>query len=234
MKATEPVVRYVLDEFTRLANAQKAVEMAAYMKTTMPFYGIQKPDRIPVYKEIARLFRPQSRKEYERNVKALWSQTHREVKYAALGYAGKFSEFVSFESMPLFEQLVREGAWWDLVDDIAINLIGDVLLKDRSTVTPLIKQYVRDDDMWIRRTSLICHNHHKKQTDQKLLLATCVKLAAEREFFIRKAIGWALREYSSANPAAVMKFLDDNKTILSPLSFREGAKYLIRKGYIQS
>jgi len=231
-KTANPIVPFVQQELSKKADPQKAIEMAAYMKTEMPFYGVQKPDRLPIYRELARRFAPLDQREYQTNVQALWTLPHREEKYAALEYASMFPTFIAPASMPLYKQLIEEGGWWDFVDVIAINLVGHALIKSRSDLRGQIVDWSRDENMWIRRTSLICHNHHKKETDQQLLFATCLQLAHEKEFFIRKAIGWALREYSYAAPTAVNAFVLKNKDSLSPLSFREAVKHLVRSGVI--
>jgi 3-methyladenine DNA glycosylase AlkD len=231
---SDALVKHVQKRFRALADAEKAPAMMAYMKTDMPFYGIQKPDRVPVYKEIKKQFVPESQKEYEECVLALWRLPHREEKYAALDYAQQFKDFKNHRSLPLYERLVREGAWWDFVDVIAIVLVGDALMSERAKVRKDMDRFVKDKDMWIRRTALLCQNHHKKETDQEQLFDYCARLSHEKEFFIRKAIGWALREYSYTSPKSVMNFLKANKNNLSVLSYREGAKGLIRKGLMQA
>lgn len=224
------LIKTVQSHFKRLADPQKAVEMAAYMKTDMPFYGIQKPDRLPVYREIRKQFRPNDAKQYKKYVTALWNLPHREEKYAALEFARFFPEFVTSHSMPMYEELIRSGAWWDFVDVIAIDLVGTVLLNERGTTRDTIEEWIEDDDMWIRRTAIISHNHHKTNTDWRQLSKHCLLRSSEKEFFIRKAIGWALREYSYTDPKKVKDFLLKNESKLSPLSFKEGAKQLVRAG----
>ena len=213
----------------QLWPTRKKIGMAAYMKTDMPFYGIQKPERLPIYRQMVKQFPATSRKAYEANVQALWALPHREEKYAALEYAFNFPDFTDTKSIPLYESLIRDGAWWDFVDPLAINLVGHAFLKDRATITKIMKKWTDDQDMWIRRSSIICQNHHKKQTDENLLLETCLKLAHEKEFFIRKAIGWALREYSYTAPNAVARFSELNRDKLSNLSYREATKRLVVK-----
>src|SRR5205814_1691733 len=139
---------------------------------------------------------PRNRNEYEANVLELWKQPYREEKYTALSYAGKFKAFVNIDSVPLYERLIREGAWWDFVDDIATHFVGEVLLRDRQRMKPIMDEWIRDDDMWIRRSALLAHNRHKRETDEEQLYDHILHCADEKEFFIRKAIGWALREYS--------------------------------------
>lgn len=226
------LVSFIQKEFAALADPDKAAPMAAYMKTEMPFYGIQKPERIPVYKQIKTRFVPTDHKQYAGAVLALWALPHREEKYAAIDYAKQFPAFVDSKSIPLYKELIQTGAWWDFVDDVAINLVGHAYLLERQKLRPLIEQWIDDQDMWIRRTALISQNHHRAQTDAKQLFDHCLRRAHEKEFFIRKAIGWALREYSYANPEAVRDFLLANRGKLAPLSFNEGGKRLFKSGLL--
>lgn len=224
---------FVQNQFEQLGDDEKSGPMAAYMKTEMPFYGIQKPDRVPVYREMKRRFPAETQKQYEDGVKALWKLPHREEKYAALEFAQQNKKFVRVASFPLYETLIRTGAWWDLVDDIATNLISESYLRERGEIESIIERWIDDDDMWIRRTAILSHNRHRGETDWKQLSNHCLRRAGEKEFFIRKAIGWALREYSYPNPKAVKSFLLKNQAKLSPLSFKEGAKRLVREGYME-
>jgi 3-methyladenine DNA glycosylase AlkD len=234
MKAAEVLVDFVHREFQLLACPEKAEPMAKYMKTDMPFYGIQKPERLAVYRQFKKRFRPESASQYKQSVLALWKLPHREEKYAAIAFATAFKEFTNHQSLSLYERMIREGAWWDFVDAIAIDLVGQALLVDRAELSPVMTKWAADQDMWIRRAAIISQNHHKGATDQTQLFALCLKVSHEKEFFIRKAIGWALREYSYTAPDAVKKFLLKHKQRLSPLSFKEGAKQLMRSGQMTS
>lgn len=219
---------YVAKELRALADAKKAVEMAAYMKTKMPFYGVQKPDRVPILREIKKQFKPADQRAYTDSVLSLWTQPHREEKYFAINYAASFPQFITLDSLPLFEQLIREGAWWDFVDAISSDLVGEAYHKQRKQIKPIMNDWSKDDDMWMRRASLLCHLRHKSDTDEQQLFAFCLRLGHEKEFFIQKGMGWALREYSKTSPAAVKKFLKENKDRLSALTYREGMKHLLR------
>lgn len=227
---TRQLVGGVQSEFAALADPQKAAGMQAYLKTEMPCYGIQKPQRQVVLREVKRRFPPRSRRQYEAAIKALWRLPHREEKYAAMEYAHQWPQWITAESIPLYERMIRDGAWWDLVDFAAIRLVGQVRLQQRRDLRSTIRAWLDDDDLWIRRTVLISQIGHKQQTNEKELFAHCRRLAHESDFFIRKAIGWALREYSKTQPDAVRSFLLENQRRLSPLSFREGAKVLLRQG----
>lgn len=222
----EEARQFCSQQLNALRNQSKAIEMAAYMKTTMPFYGVQKPDRVPIFRELKQRFKPSSQENYEAVILALWNSRYREEKYLALNYAEAFSKFITPASMPLYEQIIREGSWWDFVDPVASNLIGHVYLNNRKDLKPTIVKWSSDPDFWIRRTTLLVHNKHKEQTDADQLFALCLLMADEKEFFIRKAIGWSLREYAKTNPRAVSDFLLKNREVLSALSFREASKHL--------
>lgn len=227
------IISFVQSELRKLADAEKAPVMAAYMKTTMPFYGVQKPDREPISKAIKKGFKPADRHEYEATLRALWDLPYREEKYIALNYGCDFASLATIDTIPLYEELVREGAWWDFVDVIAGHMVGFLYKAHRKDVEPVMDAWIEDDDFWIRRTAILSQLRHKKETDAKRLFMYCLAQADEKEFFIRKAIGWALREYSYADPAAVKKFLLQNKNRLSNLSFKEGAKHLVKVGQME-
>ena len=212
-----------------LADPAKAVVMAAYMRTSHPFHGVQKGGVDAVGREALKLFPAKDRLEYERNVVSLWRLPHREERYLAIRYARQ-GKFVGPESLGLYERMIREGAWWDLVDETAGHLVGGALGKARGEVEPVLDVWVRDPDMWIRRTAVIAQLRLGRGTNEAQLFRYCLLMAPEREFFIRKAIGWALREYSKTAPEAVIDFLEANLERLSPLSLREGGKDLVRKG----
>ena len=134
--------------------------------------------------------------------------------------------FITFDQVDLYERMVSEGAWWDLVDSIAAGIIGNVVLNERARMRPVLNAWIDCDDMWLRRTAIISQLEHKESTDAWMLFDFCTRRAFEKEFFIRKAIGWALRQYARTNPEAVTEYLLENRDSLSGLSFREAAKHL--------
>lgn len=227
------LIDYVQSQLKAHADGRRAMEMAAYMKSQTPFYGVPKPERLPIIKAMKKNFAPVDFETYGANVLALWQLPHREEKYLAINYAETFPEYIVVEALPLYERMVREGAWWDYVDVIAGHLTGKVLLDNEKKVRPLIDAYVNDSDFWIRRTALLAHLGHKERTSSRHLFAYCLKLAAEKEFFIRKAIGWALRQYSYSDPEGVRIFLLENRQKLAPLSYNEGAKHLFKIGLMK-
>jgi len=124
--------------------------------------------------------------------------------------------------LPLFEKLIQTKGWWDTVDFIAPSLAAFVLKNNPDLIEKTISRWQYHDNMWMRRSAILHQLKYKKDTDEKRLFATCKALAHEKEFFIRKAIGWALREYSKVNPDAVRRFVAT--TELSGLSQREALK----------
>lgn len=134
--------------------------------------------------------------------------------------------------LPLCERMVREGAWWDLVDGIAAWWVSPLYAAHRKTVRAVLDSWRRDESLWLRRAVLLAHLHHKEHTDEAALFADVRALMHEEAFFIRKAIGWALRQHSYVAPAAVAAFLTTHRRQLSGLSYREGAKVLRRQGML--
>ena len=208
------------------ADPAKAPAMAAYMKTTMPFYGVSSPARKAIGRELAKGFPPQDRDAYLGGVLALWGLPHREEKYLAIDYAKAFPGMITPTELPLYRRMVVEGAWWDFVDDIAVHLVGHTVLNDPEAAWPVVDPWIDDPEMWLRRTAILSQNRSRGLTDSHRLFDFCLRRAHEREFFIRKAIGWALREYARTDPDAVRRFLVDHRAELAPLSVREASKHL--------
>jgi 3-methyladenine DNA glycosylase AlkD len=207
------------------ADAERAAGMAAYLKTDMPFYGVSSPVRRQIVKQLGR-FAPETNDEYRSQVTALWEQPHREEKYLAIEWARRHRTFITFENIDLYERMIAQGAWWDLVDDIAANLVGTVVRADLDRMRPVLERWLSGDDLWLRRTVIICQLKSKDETDTALLFDACERTAHESDFFIRKAIGWALRQHSRVDPEAVRGFVERHHDDLSGLSRREATKHL--------
>lgn len=208
------------------ADPIKAPQMQAYMKTEMPFYGVQKAGRSTIQRQLVREYQPESAEDYEMLVGALWALPHREEKYLAIGVARHFKTFIIPDRLPLYRRLIVEGAWWDLVDEVATKLIRHLVVSHPEVTWPAVDPWIDDDDMWLRRTSIICQVGANEHTDPDRLFRFCSARMHEKEFFIRKAIGWALREYAKTDPRAVAEFINANIESLSGLSYREGSKHI--------
>jgi 3-methyladenine DNA glycosylase AlkD len=206
------------------ANPTDAPAMQAYLKTDMPFYGVKTPPRRVMVRDLGKAFLPATQADYDKKIKALWALPHREEKYLAIGLARRWKAFIQPEAMPLYEKMIREGGWWDLVDDIAKNLVGKLVWDHPKTFWPLMEKWIHDDDLWIRRTAVLCQLAFKERTEKERLFDFCLDRAHEKDFFMRKAIGWALRQYSYADPKAVRAFVQKHEKKLSPLSRKEALK----------
>lgn len=147
-------------------------------------------------------------------------------KYLAIGIAGCYPRFITADNLDLYERLIVEGAWWDFVDDVAIHLVGCVLALDPAAAKPVVERWIRSEDMWLRRSAIISQNKLKAATDFDLMRCFVMGTAHEKAFFIRKAIGWALREYAKTEPEAVRTFVEEMGDRLSGRSRREALKNL--------
>lgn len=220
------VVALVQRRLSEAANPEKAEGMQRYMKTEMPFYGVQKPGRVKIMREIKRGFTPADHDQYLATVTALWNLPHREEKYLAQAVATTYRDFMTPESLPLSQRFIVEGAWWDFVDETATHMIRELVLDYPDETWPSVDPWNGHNDLWLRRTSIICQIGAKERTDTERLFRYCRERMHENEFFIRKAIGWALREYAKTDPDAVRTFTDRHKGDLSGLSYREATKHL--------
>lgn len=199
--------------------------MQAYMKTDMAFLGVASSERKTVRRMLASDFPPEDNQAYRDQVTDLWHQDWREAKYLAIDVARHHRRYISFTNLDLYETMIREGGWWDFVDAIAAHLVGRIVFDDRERMRPILEAWIDDDDLWIRRTALLAHLGHKEATDVAQLFDFCTRRASETEFFIRKAIGWALRQHARTDPEAVRRYVADHPE-LSGLSRREATKHL--------
>jgi len=227
----ESVVDFVARELALLGNPERARGAAAYLKTDQPMLGISEPDRRPVMRRMVELYPPAGGSEYRATVCALWEAGrppvgYREVQYAALWYAQSFNEHHLPAQFPLLRRLIVEGAWWDLVDWVATRLVSPIVLSHRAKSMTFMRRWIEDEDMWVRRAAILCQLNHKEATDEPVLFEFCLARADEPDFFIRKAIGWALRQHARSNPDGVRDFLLANTDRLSPLTLREAGKHV--------
>lgn len=200
--------------------------MAAYLKTDMPFYGVPAPQRRVILRALKAQYPVATDDAYRSEVESLWVQPHREEKYLALDWASSHKRFVSAVNLDLYERLIVEGSWWDLVDDAATHLVGPVFRSDPEATLPWLVRWIQTDQMWLRRSAIICQVGSKDKTDTETLFGFIRTCMEEREFFITKAIGWSLRELSKRNPEAVVGFLAEHTDQMARLSVREASKYI--------
>ncbi len=205
---------------TPLADAGRARGMAAYMKDQFAFFGIQTPPRRLATLAILRAY-PGDPVEAARE---LWALPEREYQYVAVDLLRQHHKRLKRSDLPALEGLVQEKSWWDSVDGLAVS-IGKLVAREPDLVKRM-DALIDAPDFWLRRIALLHQLDRKEKTDTARLFDYCLRCADEREFFIRKAIGWALRQYARTDPLAVRDFLDAHRERLSGLSFREAAKHL--------
>ena len=218
---------YLIKELEKASDPEKAIQMQAYMKTTQLFYGVQAGPRRRIFKTATKAFKVRSRGEYKQVIFELWRGRYREDMYQALEVAEHFKEFRDKKSWPIYEKLVKSAPHWDTLDWIAGKLISPLIGSERELEKKLVK-WARSKSIWVRRASLLAHLHHRSETNTVLLAETILLLSHENEFFIRKAIGWILRDYSYTNPKWVREFVEENQDTLSVLSKREALKHINR------
>ncbi|MFJ1765865.1 DNA alkylation repair protein [Amycolatopsis sp. NPDC088138] len=228
MTADERLVKAVRTGLAELADPVKAPVMQAYMKSAMPFRGVAKPERSVLLKRVFADHILPDRVTYSATVLALWREAEfREERYAALDLSG-YREYRRWQDpglIPMYEEMIVTGAWWDHVDELAIRRVGPILRSARGKVTPIMLRWAADPDLWRRRTAIICQVGAKEDTDTDLLTRAIEPAIAEPEFFLRKGIGWALRDYAKTSPDWVRSFVDDHPD-LSGLSRREALKHI--------
>jgi 3-methyladenine DNA glycosylase AlkD len=214
-----------------VADPAKAEPMRAYMKSDMPFLGVQKPSRALALRPVLRARVLASRAEWEAAIRELWDHaSFREERYAAtdLAQVRTYGEWAADPaSLPLYDHLIVTGAWWDHVDDIAIRLVGTVLRAHPCETAPLIRAWARDVDRWRRRSSVICQVRAGEDIDVELLRECVLANIDDPDFFLRKGIGWALREHAKTDPAWVRTFVSIHYEQLSPLSRREALRNVL-------
>jgi 3-methyladenine DNA glycosylase AlkD len=209
--------------FEEHRNDYNAGPMRKYMKDHFPFLGIKSPLR----KELEKQFFKETgilKEEFNKDfVVGLWEKDEREYQYTAITYTGKFIKKLPKDAIQFLERLITTKSWWDSVDSIA-PLVGELARKYPELVEKTINHWSVDENYWLRRVAILFQLKYKQQTNETLLYDYMVKNADSKEFFLQKAIGWALREYSKTNPESVKAFIEGNQ--LAPLSIREGSKYL--------
>ncbi len=217
---------YKLDATLKAASNQEiARAQTAYMRDQFPFFGIKKPNAIKLMRAIFREHPITSEDELIECVHQLWRLPERDFQYAAYELLVFHKKLWSENLLPVLTCLITSKSWWDTVDALASNGVG-LLLQKYPKLVPVVDAWVASDNVWLRRSALIYQLRYKEKTDVVRLFRYVDMLAHEKEFFIRKAIGWALREYAKTDQEAVCTFIIARKVTLSPLSFREAAKHL--------
>ncbi|MET9572531.1 DNA alkylation repair protein [Streptomyces virginiae] len=211
--------------YAAAADPARAEAMAAYMRHVAPFLGIPTPLR----RELSRAVTENTPRPSEADCAALalrcWRLPEREYHYFAVDYLRRHVDRCSSGLLPVVRHLITTVPWWDTVDLLAVHTVGPLVAADPG-LAAVMDEWIAGEDLWLARAALLHQLRHKDATDTGRLFAHCRRRADHPDFFLRKAIGWALREYAKTDPDAVRAFVDAERTALSPLSVREALKNL--------
>lgn len=227
MAAHRPLIEALRRELKHQADPAKAPAMQAYMKSAMPYCGVQTQ---PLRELRRRVFAAHPLPDHETwrdTALALWRDARfREERYCAIGLTGfkAYEPFQTLATLPLYEEMIVTGAWWDYVDGIASDRLGPLLWRYPAAMKRRMRQWSRCENLWKRRAAILCQLTFKADTDLELLYDCIRPNLADREFFMRKAIGWALRQYAWTDPAEIVRYVREHAAGLSPLSRREALK----------
>jgi len=200
-------------------SEENRFHMEKYMRNQFSFLGVKTPERKDVMKEFLKTYETFQLEDAEK----LYGEREREFKYCAIHLMTKYVKELGHEDTKRILALALTEPWWDTIDGIAPSVLGPMALQDER-VKKTLKSLIYEENIWLKRISILFQLKYKGQTDEGLLTEAIVHNADTREFFVDKAIGWALREYSKTKPEFVREFLRAHR--LSSLSVRECSKYL--------
>ena len=219
----DTVLERLTATYAAAADPELAAPMRAYMKDVAPFLGLTTPVRRALSRTVLQgLPRPD---EADCTAIALrcWQLPEREYHYFAADYLRRHARACSSGFLPVARRLVATVSWWDTVDALAAHVVGALVAADPK-LTADMDTWIADDDLWIARTALLHQLRFKERTDTERLFTYCLRQSGHPDFFIRKAIGWCLREYAKTDPEAVRAFLARERGRFAPLSVREALK----------
>ena len=215
-------VEELVKELKAVASPDDAVAMKAYMKNKFEFLGVKTPARRKLVKAF---FKQQTDSDIDWNfINEAWNNPYRELQYAALDYLEIYKKLLTPSDLSRLKKLAQTKSWWDTIDFLD-RLVGSIIARFPET-KEIILAWSRDEDIWLRRLAIDHQLLRKEKTDTELLEKILVNNLGQTEFFINKAIGWALRDYSKTNPDWVRNFIKRHQAEMAALSIREGSKYL--------
>ena len=216
-------------EFAKQANAENAVHQKAYMRNQFEFFGLTSPVRREIQKPFLSKEKRPAKAELAQTVKLLWAKPQREFQYFAMMLAEKYAKSYCKEDILLFEWMITHKSWWDTIDFIAPHLAGNFFTLFPEKRNTIVDEWLNSGNIWLQRSSLLFQLFYKNSLDTDFLVHVINHLLGSNEFFINKAIGWILRQYSKTNPRWVMDYVAHTPR-LHPLSKREAMKVLTING----
>lgn len=217
------MLEQLITQLYQQKNPEQALKMAAYMKNQFPFLGIPTPERKRLCTVYFKYEKAQKRIDWQA-IERLWMMPEREFQYVAADYLCMMQSFLSEQDLPRLQKLVITKSWWDSVDSLD-TIIGNICFPSQ-TVDDTMLAWSKADNIWLRRVAIDHQLLRKEKTKQDLLKQILLNNLNQSEFFINKAMGWILRDYSKTNPDWVRAFIAENKADLSKLTIREAEKYL--------
>lgn len=227
MAVSRKLIKVLRQELSSRANPGRAVRMQAYVKSAMPLYGINAPIQREIARAVFQLYPLKNFDHWHDTVLALWRGARfREERTCAIELCEvrKYKAFQTLDTLPLYEEMIVTGAWWDLVDPVATHRIRYLLTEYPARMVPVLKQWARCENIWKRRTAILSQLRRKGKTDLDLLYKCIEPSLGSSEFFLQKAIGWALRDYAWHDIREVDHYVNANKHLLSSLSQREALR----------
>ncbi|MFI5933541.1 DNA alkylation repair protein [Actinoplanes sp. NPDC051494] len=222
---TTAVVARLVPAFGRARDPRRAVAAAAYMRDRFPFLGIATPARRILSREVVAGLPTPSPDDLRQVALACWELPEREYQYFACDYLRTHAAVPGPDFIGTARELIVTHSWWDTVDPLSTRFVG-TLVRRHPALTATMDEWAADDNMWLVRTAILHQLHHGAATDTDRLFDYCDMQAGHPDFFVRKAIGWALRHHARTDPDAVRGYLAGHRAHLSPLSVREASKHL--------
>jgi 3-methyladenine DNA glycosylase AlkD len=212
--------------FQNVENQSQAVKMAAYMKNIAPFFGVSSEPRRAIYNDWKNSLPTDLSSDHRWNIVfELWEQEERELHYVAVDWINSWNvKSLQVEDVNQLRIILQSKSWWDIVDPLASNFLGKLLMNFPEVKNELIDNWSETNDFWLHRSTLIFQLKYKQKTDLDLLSQQINRFKSNKEFFIQKAIGWALRDISKWNPVWVKNEIESQQLI--GLAKREASKYL--------
>ena len=205
------------------ANCELAIPMENYMKNNFSFLGIKTEERRAIFKTNYEKHKSEIKANFRTIAWELFNKKEREFHQVAIDLLVKqFKKNYILEDIKLIENLIITNSWWDSVDVVAKYLLGGYLMQFPNETLKVIEQFSNSENMWLNRSAILFQLGYKQKTNPDFLFSECLKQSHSKEFFIQKAIGWALREYAKSNPEAVKEFVKTSN--LKPLSTKEALK----------
>lgn len=214
---------YLKQELEKAGTQKNSTPMEAYMKHHFSFYGVRSAERKAILSSGLQKFGKPNAKKANPLAHELWKENHREIHYCCQEMLHRIKHFEEETSIQLFKWLITNNSWWDSIDFLAPNLVGSyfqIYPENRKRILPV---WNKSDNMWLVRSTIIYQLKYKAKTDFEIMTQMILPHTESKEFFIQKAIGWALREYAKTNSQEVKQFVD--ATQLAPLSRREALKH---------